>query len=169
MFFLSCLHIKWKATYIPVNLQRWEIKGKMCVSRKIRSVCSLLLAKPTKTQSLLNVKRPPSSLCLLLSNLSLFTLTRLFLFFSTRPSWPFFSSSSSLTPPSVFFPPVLQFFLQFSGTNIFWKMTARSALLPLGLHPFPPWRQNKAACLAFMSHKLPPLYLTCVFKSFLCS
>lgn len=86
MFLRSCLHIKWKATYIPVYMQRWGKKGKMCVSRKIRSVCSLLLAKPTKTQFLLNVKRPPSSLCLLLSNLSLFTLSCFSLFFNTSIS-----------------------------------------------------------------------------------
>lgn len=176
MFLRSCLHIKWKATYIPVYMQRWEKKGKMCVSRKIRSVCSLLLAKPTKTQFLLNVKRPPSSLSVCFSPTCHYSLCLAFPSSSTRPSRPFFSSSSSLTPqtasfmpPSVFFPPVLQFFLQFSGTNIFWKTTARSALLPLSLHPSPPWRQNKAACLAVMSHKLPLLYLTCVFKSFLCS
>lgn len=87
MFLRSCLHIKWKATYIPVYMQRWEKKGKMCVSRKIRSVCSLLLAKPTKTQFLLNVKRPPSfSLCLLLPNLSLIPLTCFSLFFNTSIS-----------------------------------------------------------------------------------
>lgn len=61
-------------------------KREMCVSRKMRSVCSLLLAKPTKTQFLLNVKRPPSSLCLLLSNLSLIPLTCFSLFFITSIS-----------------------------------------------------------------------------------
>lgn len=175
MFLRSCLHIKWKATYIPVYMQRWEKKGKMCVSRKIRSVCSLLLAKPTKTQFLLNVKRPPSSLCLLLSNLSLFPLTCFSLFFNTSISAVllllFLSNpqTTSFMPPSSSFPLCCSFSCSSVEPTYFERrQPVRLCCLSASIHSLP-WRQNKAACLAVMSHKLPLLYLTCVFKSFLCS
>lgn len=76
-------------------------------------------------------------------------------------SWHFSSRFNLL----FFFPHA--FFLAPQRNRHFWKIIALSALFPLNLRH--QRDTNNPPCLSYMSHKCHLLYLTCVFKSFVCT